>query len=122
MRNHRITKSVFRPCSTCMSRSQAPLYLYTLGMISNHSEGTFERLRYSLGGDRPSQPVHLTLSPARITCAGYNPHLIRVVSHQCLRVDWRPHFLGSHLSCIGVVKIQYQVTVKLHGVFPSCRG
>src|SRR5699024_8249608 len=31
-------------------------------MISNHSEETFERLRYSLGGDRPSQTVHLTLS------------------------------------------------------------
>ena len=36
---------------------------YTLQMISNHSEGTFERLRYSLGGDRPSQTAHLTLSP-----------------------------------------------------------
>ena len=32
-------------------------------MVSNHSEGTFERLRYSLGGDRPSQTAHLTVSP-----------------------------------------------------------
>ena len=63
MRNHRITKSCFRTCSTCRSHSQAPLCLYTLQMISNHSEGTFERLRYSLGGDRPSQTAHLTLSP-----------------------------------------------------------
>ncbi len=55
MRYHRITKPDFRPCSTCRSRSQAPLCLYTLRMISNHSEGTFGRLRYSLGGDRPSQ-------------------------------------------------------------------
>ena len=39
-------------------------------MMSNHSEETFERLRYSLGGDRPSQTVHLTLSPARITGKG----------------------------------------------------
>ena len=31
-------------------------------MISNHSEGTFERLRYFLGGDRPSQTTHQTLS------------------------------------------------------------
>ncbi len=53
MRNHRITKPDFRPCSTCRSRSQAPLCLYTLRMISNHSEGTFGRLRYILGGDRP---------------------------------------------------------------------
>jgi len=30
-----------------------PLCLYTLRMISNHSEGTFGRLRYLLGGDRP---------------------------------------------------------------------
>ena len=32
-------------------------------MVSNHSEGTFERLRYPFGGDRPSQTPHLTLSP-----------------------------------------------------------
>ena len=31
-------------------------------MISNHSEGIFERLRYFLGGDRPSQTAHQTLS------------------------------------------------------------
>ena len=31
-------------------------------MISNHTEGTFERLRYFLGGDRPSQTTHQTLS------------------------------------------------------------
>ena len=61
--NRLITKSCFRTCSTCLSHSQAPLYLYTRRMISNHSEGTFERLRYSLGGDRPSQTAHLTMSP-----------------------------------------------------------
>ncbi len=70
MRNHRITKPDFRPCSTCRSRSQAPLCLYTLRMISNHSEGTFGRLRYLLGGDRPSQTAHLTLSPCPIRAAG----------------------------------------------------
>ena len=31
-------------------------------MVSNHSEVTFERLRYSFGGDRPSQTARLTLS------------------------------------------------------------
>ena len=36
-------------------------------MVSNHDEGTFERLRYSFGGDRPSQTAHLTLSATRIT-------------------------------------------------------
>jgi hypothetical protein len=31
-------------------------------MISNHPEQTFGRLRYSLGGDRPSQTAHLARS------------------------------------------------------------
>ena len=30
-------------------------------MISNHIEGTFERLRYFLGGDRPSQTAYQKL-------------------------------------------------------------
>ena len=32
-------------------------------MVSVHAEPTFERLRYALGGDRPSQTAHLTMSP-----------------------------------------------------------
>ena len=35
-------------------------------MVSDHAERTFERLRYSFGGDRPSQTAHLTMSPGRI--------------------------------------------------------
>ena len=58
----RITKPDFRLCSICQSRSQAPFCLCALRMVSIHSEGTFGRLRYSFGGDRPSQTVHLTLS------------------------------------------------------------
>jgi hypothetical protein len=61
-RNHRITKPDFRPCSSCLTRSQAPLCLYTLCAISNRTEGTFGRLRYFLGGDRPSQTARLTRS------------------------------------------------------------
>ena len=61
-RYHRITKPDFRPCSTCRSRSQAPFCLCTLRTISDRSEGTFGRLRYFLGGDRPSQTAHLTMS------------------------------------------------------------
>ena len=70
IRNHRITKPYFRTCSTCRSRSQAPLCLYTLRLVSNQPEGTFGRLRYTLGGDRPSQTTRLTLSPTRITGLG----------------------------------------------------
>ncbi len=50
-----------------MSRSQAPFCPYTLHAIANRAEGTFERLRYNLGGDRPSQTAHLTLSDSRLT-------------------------------------------------------
>jgi hypothetical protein len=45
------------------------LCLYTLRTISNRAEGTFARLRYILGGDRPSQTAHLTLSGSRITAS-----------------------------------------------------
>ena len=38
--------------------------------ISVRAEGTFGRLRYSLGGDRPSQTARLTLSPDRFTITG----------------------------------------------------
>src|ERR671914_2559789 len=66
----RITNPDFRPCSRCLSHSQAPLCVYTLRTISDRAEGTFGRLRYSLGGDRPSQTTRLTLFPARITARG----------------------------------------------------
>ena len=61
--NHLITNSNFRYCSTCGSRSWAGFCVYTHCAISIRAEPTFERLRYSLGGDRPSQTAHLTMSP-----------------------------------------------------------
>ena len=63
IQHSRFTKPNFRSCSTCWSHSQAPFCLYTLRMVSIHSEGTFGRLRYLLRGDRPSQTAHLTMSP-----------------------------------------------------------
>jgi len=71
LENHRITKTVFPPCSTCRSRSQAPLCLYTQRTITKRAEGTFVRLRYLLGGDRPSQTTRLTMSAlgAGLLCA-----------------------------------------------------
>jgi hypothetical protein len=68
-RNRGITKPDFRLCSTCRSRSQAPLCLYTLRLVSIQPEGTFGRLRYTLGGDRPSQTADLTLSGCRVTAS-----------------------------------------------------
>ena len=66
IQNHRITNSYFRICSTRRSRSQVGLCVCTLCTISNRAEPTFERLRYSFGGDRPSQTAHLTVSPDQI--------------------------------------------------------
>src|SRR3970282_91805 len=66
-RRYQITKPDFRLCSTCGSRSQAPLCLCTLRLVSIQPEGTFGRLRYTLGGDRPSQTTHQMLSRDRIT-------------------------------------------------------
>ena len=66
IQHRRITKSYFRICSTYGSRSQAPFYLYARCLIANQAEGTFELLRYSFGGDRPSQTAQLTMSAARI--------------------------------------------------------
>ena len=50
--------AVFRLCSTCQSRSQAGLCHCTQRAISDRPEPTFARLRYTLGGDRPSQTPH----------------------------------------------------------------
>ena len=60
----------FLTCSTCKSHSQAPLYHYARGTISNRAEGTVARLRYILGGDRPSQTARLALSPGWMTAMG----------------------------------------------------
>ncbi len=50
--------------SVSQSSRLMPLHSPT---ISDRSEPTFVRLRYSLGGDRPSQTTHHTLSWTRIT-------------------------------------------------------
>ena len=65
-RDRRITKTCFRTCSTCLSRSQAPICLYARRLISDQPEGTFAHLRYVFGGDRPSQTTHQAVSLSRI--------------------------------------------------------
>ena len=64
--DRRITRSCFRICSTYRSRSQAYFCLCALSAIANRAEYAFELLRYSLGGDRPSQTARLALFHARI--------------------------------------------------------
>src|SRR4028119_370250 len=67
IRCQRVTKPCFRNCSSRFSRSKSPLYLCTRHPVSNRAEGNFGRLRYLLGGDRPSQTTRLTRFPTRIT-------------------------------------------------------
>ena len=122
MQKHRITLASFRSCSTCLSHSQASFCLYTLRSISDRSEETFVRLRYLLGGDRPSQTAHLGVSSPRITEKSENPSFKRVVSHDWLQRSHKTFFNASHLFCASKDHIQSQDTVKLHRVFLSrCR-
>jgi hypothetical protein len=117
-----ITKPYFRICSTRWSCSQAPLCLYTLWQVSILPEGTFGRLRYSLGGDRPSQTTHLALFTSRITVTCETQTMVRVVFHCCLPHPHKDEFKGSHLCYAHHTSFPGQTVVKLHGVFLSCRG
>src|ERR1051325_9647494 len=63
IQNHRITRSCFRTCSPCQARSQARLCPCTSCAVSDRAKRTFELLRYSLGGDRPSQTAYHARSP-----------------------------------------------------------
>ena len=84
IQHRRITKPDFRPCSTYRSRSQAPFYLCARSPIADRAEGTFELLRYALGGDRPSQTAQIALSTARLHGIG-----VRTQAQQgwCFSVD-----------------------------------
>src|SRR4029450_11214081 len=78
-RDHRITMTDFRLCSTRQSRSQAGLCHCTRRLISDQPEPTFARLLYSLGGDRPSQTAQHALSWTRMTGRSETSMTIRVV-------------------------------------------
>ena len=73
--NRRITRSRFRVCSTCPSRSEARFYPCARRTIADRAERTFELLRYRLGGNRPSQTDPLALSRPRIHGAGLDDRL-----------------------------------------------
>src|SRR5260363_414200 len=122
IQNHQITMTCFRTCSTCPSRSQARLCHCTINTISDRIQRTFALLRYSLGGDRPSQTACHAWSPARCTSLSLNRKQIRVVFQGRLHRNWRPDFFASHLSYTNRFTVQCKATVKVHGVFPSSRG
>ena len=92
MRNRRITLPYFRTCSTCLSPSQARFCHCTLRPVAIRTERTLGSLRYSFGGDHPSQTTHQAVSPykglgtkqqkGRISTAA--PNVLAHASH-CLR-------------------------------------
>src|SRR5205807_8616729 len=90
--------------------------------MSIHPEGTFGRLRYSLGGDRPSQTTRLALSGCRLTASHETQNRARVVFQGCLPPPHKGTFTGSHLCYARTASSPDQGVVKLHGVFLSCRG
>ena len=104
---HRITKPYFRTCPTRRCRSQAPFCLCALRMVPNHPEGTFGRLRYLFGGDRPSQTPRLALSPGRLHCHG--------LEAQCCRggiPTAAPHGLAPMLLCLPpILYVQHRTPV-----------
>ena len=122
IQNRRITKTYFRTCSTCWSRSQAPLCLYTRRLVSNQPEGTFARLRYSLGGDRPSQTTRLPRFPE-----GIHPPGLESRHHKGGISLVTPPRLAPELQSLPPMLHMFYPNpmlgiVKLHGVFPSICG
>ena len=66
----RITRACFRTCSARPPRSQAGLHSCAPGTVADRPERTFARLRYDLGGDRPSQTTRLARSPRPVSGRG----------------------------------------------------
>ena len=54
-------KPTFVPDRRVRLSVKLPICLCAQRTIANRAEGTFARLRYSLGGDRPSQTARLAL-------------------------------------------------------------
>src|SRR3712207_9537464 len=78
----------FAPARHVCLAVKLPCCLYTLRTISNRTEGTFARLRYILGGDRPSQTTRLALFSTRIH--GMLRSEERRVGKEC-RSRWSPY-------------------------------
>ena len=91
-RYRRVTLPDFRLCSTCRSHSQAPLCQCTPQVISIHLEGTFGRLRYALGGDRPSQTAHQAGSP------DFYGVRAKIIEGRYFKVDSIPTDVGTSQS------------------------
>ena len=79
-------------CLACLPYSQASIYYYALQLIFFQFELAFAHLRYSLGGDRPSQTTNHSSSPLFITCVSNWVkwlNLKKVVSQGRFLFSWR---------------------------------
>ena len=122
-RDHRITSADFRLCAARRPCSQAGLCACTRRLVSDQPEPTIARLRYSLGGDRPSQTTRHAGSRTRV----HGPRLdtqrdqgwyFKVASTRAgARASMAPTY-PTHDPCA----CQCKAAVKVHGVFPSDRG
>lgn len=63
-------KPTFVPARLVCLAVKHPYAFALKSAISDRAEGTFALLRYSFGGDRPSQTTHHAMSPTRITGLG----------------------------------------------------
>src|SRR5947208_16846691 len=122
-RDHRITLTCFHICSCRSTHSQASLYQCARRTIANRSELAFVLLRYSFGGDRPSQTNRLAVFPARLHGnRGEVTNANRVVFHRWLPPGRNRGIDASHLSYAVHTRHHCQGIVKVHGVFPACCG
>ena len=119
IQNHRITMTCFRTCSRRHARSQAGLCHCTNLLMSDRLANL--RAPPLLFGRRPPQsnyPPDTVRNPDHGSTLEHQP--LGGISGR-LHADWRPRFKASHLSHIRT-SVQCQAIVKVHGVFPSCRG
>ena len=63
-------RPAFAPARHVCLAVKLPYAFALLTRDTDRAEGTFVLLRYSLGGDRPSQTTHHTMSLTRLTGLG----------------------------------------------------
>ena len=85
-------------------------------MVSIHPEGTFGRLRYSFGGDRPSQTAHLTLSIHR-----FHGAMLEIQQQKGGIPTAAPHKLASVFPSLPpILYIRYRIPIS--GYSKALRG
>ena len=88
-------KPTFVPAPLVCVAVKLPYAFTLLRLVSNQPEGTFARLRYSFGGDRPSQTTHQAVSRTRI-----NWPRLEFQTHQGGISTLAPSRLAPRLQCL----------------------